>query len=208
MPKSPNDDDRTPVLQIVPKQIVAVPTLPKIAFVEARFYRRGPRREPARWLILHATHGAEGIGKALACAKMFATLPPDTPSRKRRSSHVAIDTTTVVQAVPWESEAYHCGHTGNQFGEGIELCGSADQTREQWFDANSLPMLDLAAHVIRWRCQVLQIPIEFRSATELRARIPGVTTHAEITRAFPQDTSHYDPGPHFPIHELLEAARA
>jgi hypothetical protein len=44
----------------------------------------------------------------------------------------------------------------------------------------------------------------FRTATDLRAHSPGVTTHAEISKAF-RESVHYDPGPHFPIAEFMEA---
>jgi N-acetyl-anhydromuramyl-L-alanine amidase AmpD len=183
--------------------LVAAASLGKIAYVEARWYRRGPRRSPAIWVVLHATHGAEGKRKAEDCAHMFATLPA---TDSKRSAHCVVDTDSVVQCVPWESEAWHAGAHANQYGEGIELCGRADQKRHEWLDAASLPMLSLAAHLVRWRCQVLGIPIAFRTATDLRARAPGVTTHAELSRAFPNETTHTDPGPHFPMRDLMEAA--
>lgn len=187
--------------------IVAVPALPRIAFQPARWYRHGARRERPIWIVLHCTAGREGKRKAEDCAHMLATIPAASQGGKPRSAHLVIDTDSCVQCVPFESEAYHCGGHGNRLGEGIELCGAATQTREQWLDALSLPMLGIAAHVVRWRCDVLEIPIVFRSALDLRAERPGVTTHAEISRAFPQDTRHIDPGPHFPIAELLDAAR-
>lgn len=157
---------------------------------------------------MHATHGAEGLLAAENGARELQRIPPRSQGGRLRSAHAFIDTNSVVQCVPWECEAYHCGSHGNMFGEGIELCGSADQTREQWFDAKSLPMLALAAHVLRWRSDVLMVPLIFRPAKDLVALIPGVTTHAEISKAYPGDTTHYDPGPHFPMAELLEAARA
>ena len=183
--------------------IVRADKLPSIAFIEARFYRRGKRRAKPLWVVIHATHGAEGTGKARDGATELATLP-DTAVK--RSAHAIIDTADVVQCVPWECEAWHAGAHANRYGEGIELCGSADQTRDQWFDAASLPMLGLAAHVVRWRCEALAVPMVARTADELRKFIPGITTHAEIAKAFPADTTHYDPGPHFPLAELLAAA--
>lgn len=195
-PPPPDPSTSTPA-------IVRVSALTSIAYVDARHYRRGKRRDPAIWIVLHATHGAEGRSKAEDCARMFATLPGDT--KQKKSSTLVIDTDSVVQCVPFECEAYHGGANANRYGEGIELCGSADQTRAQWLDALSLPMLAIAAGIVRWRCDVLGIPPTFRSATDLRAHAPGITTHREISRAFPQDTDHYDPGPHFPIDEFVAA---
>lgn len=188
-----------------PPHIVAVPSLPKIAFVEARFYRRGRRRKPAIWAILHATHGAEGRTKAEDCARMFQTRPPTGP---KTSAHCVIDTDSAVQCVPWECEAWHCGPTGNVYGEGFELCGDADQTQSQWLDALSLPMLNIAAHVVRWRCEMLGIPLVYVRKDELRGRQPGITTHADIAQAFPFETDHYDPGPGFPMSGFLAAVNA
>lgn len=188
--------------------IVAVPTLPAIKFVEARWYRRGKRRSPALWVVLHATHGAEHARAAEDGARELQLIPPKSQGGRLRSAHAFIDSDSAVQCVPWECEAYHAGAHGNQYGEGLELCGRADQTRAQWLDAQSLAMLRIAAHVVRWRCDAIGVPLIFRPAHELKAMIPGVTTHAEITKAFPGDTSHTDPGPGFPLVELLDAARA
>lgn len=188
--------------------IVAVPALPSIAFVEARWYRRGQRRVHTRWIVLHATHGVEGVRAAEDGARELQTIPPKAQGGRPRSAHLLIDSDSVVQCVPFECEAYHCGPHGNMYGEGIELCGSADQTAAQWLDAKSLPMLNIAAHILRWRSDSLMVPLIARGPRDLVAFVPGVTTHHDIALAFPGDTKHYDPGPHFPLAALLEAARA
>lgn len=182
--------------------------LPNIAMIEARWYRRGPRRSRAIWLVVHATHGAEHARAAEDGARELQRIPPKAQGGRERSAHLFVDCDSVVQCVPFECEAYHAGPHANQYGEGIELCGRADQTREQWLDAQSLPMLALAAHVLRWRSDMLFVPLVFRGPGDLVKRIPGVTTHAAISAAFPGDTNHSDPGEHFPLVELLEAARS
>lgn len=187
---------------------MAARALPNIEFVEAKHYRRGQRRTQPLWIVLHATHGAEGIGKARDGALALQRIPSRVAGGNPRSAHLFIDTTAVVQCVPFECEAYHAGPTANQYGEGIELCGRADQTVDDWLDAKSLPMLQLAAHVVRWRADMLRVPLIMRSPEELRRKVSGVTTHAAIAQAFPRDTKHWDPGPGFPVDALLEAARA
>lgn len=174
-----------------------------ILYVEARFYRKGPRRCKPLWMVIHATHGAEGRGKARDGALELAQLPDDA---RKRSPHAIIDTSQIVQCVPWDCEAYHCGQTGNRYGEGVELCGMADQTTAQWFDAASLPMLQLAASFVRWRCDVRGIPLEWVTRDELREHKSGITSHAEISRAF-RESNHWDPGPSFPITAFVEAVR-
>ena len=163
------------------------------------------RRLNTQKRITHCTEGAEGLGRAADVAHMLATIPE---SGKPRSAHLVIDSAAVIQCVPFEREAWHAGRNANMRGEGIELCGFAEQTRTQWLDALSLPMLQLAARAVRWRCDTLQIPLELRTRDQLLALQPGVTTHAEIARAFPADTDHSDPGVNFPLDEFMQAVRA
>jgi N-acetylmuramoyl-L-alanine amidase len=191
-----------PPLQSNP--IVAARTLPAIKMTEARWYRVGPRRKRTIWIVLHCTDGVEGPRKAEDGAHELANIPVGA---KRRSCHWIVDTDSIVQCVPVECEAFHAGRNANMFGEGIEICGRASQTHEQWLDALSLPMLQLAARLVRVRADALGIPLRFLRGPELRANIPGLTTHMEITRAFPHDTDHTDPGAGFPLAEFLAAAQ-
>ncbi|HET8939209.1 MAG TPA: peptidoglycan recognition family protein [Polyangiales bacterium] len=185
----------------------AAPTLEQpLAYIDAKFYRRASRRSAPLWVVVHATHGAEGLGKARQGARELADLPPDAAAHKRRSAHAFVDTGAIVQCVPWECEAWHCGRTGNRYGEGIELCGRADQTLEQWLDAKSLPMLALAARLVRWRCDANKLPLKWLTAPELQSFQRGITSHAEVSRAF-RESSHWDPGPHFPIEAFVSAVQ-
>lgn len=187
-----------------PAVIVRANVLPEISQVPARFFRPHRRAAPI-WIVIHATHGAEGVGKAMDGALELARLKPTEP---KRSAHLLIDTSAIVQCVPYESEAFHAGHNGNMYGIGIEMCGSADQTAAQWLDARSLPMLKMVATIIRKLSDQYLIPLAFREGEDLVSRVPGVTTHAALAKAFPHDTTHYDPGPNFPLTELLAAAVA
>ncbi len=168
--------------------------------IQAKHFRQARRASPI-WLVLHATHGAEGKGKARDGA--LAIARDDSAAV---STHLFIDQTEVIQSVPFGCEAWHAGHTANIFGIGIELCGRADQSRDQWFDTASRPMLGLAAAVLRRLSEELLIPLIYRDEGALHRRVPGVTTHATVTRAFPGETDHTDPGEHFPLADLLAAA--
>ena len=185
--------------------VVAVPALPRIRYMEARWYRKGPRRSPPLWMVLHCTDGAEGPMKAEDGAHELAHVPENG---RKRSVHWFIDSNSIVQCVPLECEAWHAGKSANLYGEGIELCGRASQTSEQWMDAVSLPMLALAARLVRARCDALGLPLRLLSATQLRAHMSGITTHAEITRAFPTETTHTDPGPGFPLAAFMAAVHS
>lgn len=186
--------------------LTAAPAMPsRVRFIEARWYRHAPRRAAPLWIVLHCTDGAEGPNKAEDGAAELASLPDNS---RKRSVHWFVDTDSIVQCVPVECEAWHAGGNANRYGEGIELCGRASQTPAQWMDAASLPMLMLAARLVRVRADALSIPIRFLTATQLRAKMSGITTHAEVSRAFPADTTHTDPGAGFPLTDFLDAVRA
>ncbi|HET8939005.1 MAG TPA: peptidoglycan recognition family protein [Polyangiales bacterium] len=182
------------------------PLADPLPYIDAKFYRRASRRSAPLWVVIHATHGAEGHGKARQGARELADIPAGALASKRRSAHAFVDTGEVVQCVPWACEAWHCGRTGNRYGEGIELCGRADQTLEQWLDAKSLPMLAIAAQLVRWRCAVNSLPLEWLTKEDLQHFKRGITSHAEVSRAF-RESSHWDPGPAFPIAAFVDAVR-
>lgn len=182
--------------------IIAAPALPPIETITARWYRRGPRRQRPIWIVIHCSAGGEGPTRAEAGAQRMAA------GARKVSVHHWVDTDSIVQSVPVECEAWHAGQRANRWGEGIELCGRATQSRAQWLDALSLPMLALAARLVRVRADALEIPVRFAGPAELHARVTGITTHAAIAQAFPRDTKHWDPGPEFPLTEFLAAVRA
>jgi hypothetical protein len=155
-------------------------------------------------IVIHATDGHEGPRKAEDVAAMFARKPE--PKRERSCTFV-VDTDSIVQCVPPDLRAYHCGSTGNVRCEGVELCGFARQTREEWLDALSLPMLCLAARLVAERCRARDLPVEFVDRVGLRAGRRGITTHLEVSHAW-QESRHTDPGPHFPLAEFIAAVKA
>lgn len=184
--------------------IVAVDTLPEIPFIEARHYTRGRLRPSTQAITLHCTDGSEGYTSAEACAHMFQ-VGWDDP-KQWRSANEAIDTNSIVQCVPELRRAYHCGHDGNDRTYGIELCGRASQTHEQWLDEKSLPMLNLAAARVAERCKRFALPVLYVDYLGLRAGKRGITTHDDVSRAWKQST-HHDPGPGFPLDDFIEAVR-
>lgn len=193
----------------------AAPPLPRIVAVPERdLVLRSVRAHAANYsrvirkttqaITLHATDGHEGPSKAEDVAAMFARV--FSPPQKKRSCTFVVDTDTAVLCVPPHVTAWHCGETGNRLTEGVELCGRANQTREQWFDALSLPMLCIAARLVAQRCTVNQIEPVFVDRAGLRAGLRGITTHAEISAAW-HESKHTDPGPNFPLREFVAAVR-
>lgn len=185
--------------------IVARPrAVAEIPYVEARHYTRGRKRPFSQGVCIHCTDGGEGVRKAEDVAVMFHK-GWDAP-KDWRSAHEVQDTDSLVRCVPLDCRAYHCGKEGNDRLIGLEFCGRASQTREQWLDKDSLPMLELGAYRVAELCHEFHWPIYYVDYTGLLKGAKGVTTHLDVKRAWHQ-TTHSDPGPGFPMDEFLEAAR-
>lgn len=155
-------------------------------------------------IVLHSTQGCEGLTADEDCAAMFAR--PPLPGQEK-SAHLVIDADSATRCVSDEFVAFHAKHSGNHWGIGIELCGRAEQTRAQWFDAMSLPMLCIAARVCAELCRQYDIPPVVVNDRAILAGERGITTHAFVSQAWKQ-SDHWDPGPGFPLGSFVAAVAA
>lgn len=163
------------------------------------------RREP-KIIVLHSTEGHEGIGSTdLNVAAMLAKPNHGT------SFHYVVDGDSITQCVPEMLIAWHAGRTANRLGLGVELCGRANQTAEQWRDEASQRTLDVAAWLVARLCLDHRIPVRVLTAEDLKRDrdLPprGITTHAACSQAWNEST-HWDPGPGFPLDEFCAAVSA
>lgn len=170
-------------------------------------YLRSPHcearaRARTQFIEIHCTDGHEGIADAEVCASMFH----DPKLAPKRSAHFVVDADSIIQCVPVDMIAWHSGHTSNHAGVGVEICGLVKQTEADWRDAASLATLGRAASLFRILCDLYRLPILFRDAPNLVLGRDGVTTHAEVSKAW-HETNHTDPGPHFPLVEFINAIR-
>lgn len=177
--------------------------LTKIPFKQALNYTRAQRaRESIKWIVLHSMEGPEEATRAEHVARwMSGELAPKFPA-PRTSAHYAVDSDSIVQMVRDRDVAWHAPGA-NKFGIGIEHAGKAKQTREQWLDAFSGPMLLMSAELSAALCNLYVIPRVFVDASDLLKGEAGITTHAEVTKAFKRGT-HIDPGPTFPMDWYLD----
>lgn len=180
--------------------------LSKIPFVQAKsFTKAGRNPSTILWIVLHSMEGPEEATRAEHVAKWFSgQLAPKFPAPKA-SAHYAVDSDSIVQMVHDRDVAHHAPGA-NRNGIGIEHAGKARQTRVEWLDKFSGPMLLLSAELCAALCNRYVIPRQFVDAEQLRAREPGVTTHAEVTKAFGKST-HTDPGPNFPMDWYMDRVR-
>lgn len=180
--------------------IVAVPNPLKIKVLLAHPSNYSKVRREPEGIVIHATHGAEGPNKDFDEA--YALAKPQL----KRSFHYVVDSNSATRCVPDLLTAWHCRATGNSRFIGVELCGRADQTREQWFDKVSLATLNIAVRLCVDICREHKIPPVLVDMLGLKKRSRGITTHAMVSSAF-KESDHWDPGPHFPLTEFIEAVK-
>jgi N-acetyl-anhydromuramyl-L-alanine amidase AmpD len=180
------------------------PTLPNtIPFVACRYQLRIARAAVDR-IVLHCIECPEAATRAESCAEWMSSI--DAAKDGKKSCHYFVDSDSVVQGVLDHHVAYHAPGA-NHDGIGIEHAGYARQTREQWLDDFGHRMLGLSVQLTARLCQRWKIPAVFVTAPELQLRKRGITTHAEVSRAFGK-SDHTDPGPGFPIGWYVDRVAA
>ena len=177
------------------------PEFPELKWVPPRAWNSGRAAGQPTVVVIHSTEGSEGPTSAEDGAAYDQRRTDGT------STHFFVDSNSVVQCVRTTDRANHARATGNKIGIGFELCGRAGQTAAQWHDANSFPMLKLAAKYVAKCCKKYGIPVRRLTVTQLRAGAKGICGHVDITHAFGEST-HTDPGPAFPWGEFLTMVNA
>ena len=168
-------------------------------FIQAKNFTIA-HREACDWIVIHATQGAERPRQAIASAQRFAGVGQDAPLA---SAHYIVDPTTVVQCVLETDVAWHC-KGANRRGLGIEHCGRADQTPEQWADEASDAELRQSAVLAAAMCKRWGIPAIKLSPDDIAHGQRGIAGHMDFVAAFKTPGGHVDPGPDFPWAHYIE----
>lgn len=164
-------------------------------FIRARNYTPVAHRK-IDLLVIHDMEAPEKGSTAEAVANYFAG-----PNAPRASAHYCIDNDSIVQCVRDHDVAWHAPGA-NHNGIGLEHAGYAHQSRTDWLDVYSISMLHRSAELAAEKCVKYGIPIRFVNAEGLKAGHRGITTHAEVSRAY-RLSDHTDPGPNFPMARYL-----
>lgn len=150
-------------------------------------------------VVMHTMEIAERSDAAAICARWFKS-----PVSKV-SAHYCVDAGTVIQCVREKDVAWHA-RGGNTNSIGVELAGYARQTTRRWEDDYSSAVLARASSVVADVCRRRRIPVRWLVADDLVAGRRGITSHAEVSRAY-RKSDHWDPGPGFPIDDFLRRVR-
>lgn len=171
------------------------------AFKQARVYKWA-RREPGDvlWIVLHSSEGLERYDGAEGLMNWAAG--PDHP---KASWHYAIDADSCTSSVHPECIAGHA-KGANTKSIGIEMVGKAEQTEWDWLDDFSFAVMQRTAELVAALCRDWVIPIRYVDAAGLLRGDAGVTTHAQVSKAFRQ-SDHTDPGIGFPMTTFVEVCR-
>jgi len=151
-------------------------------------------RDPkiVKWVVLHSTEGLTAAG----AAAWFAN------PKSQGSAHLVVDDTICYRTlpsnlIPWAAKG------ANHEGLHIEQAGFARWTTAMW--GKHRRTLERAAYKTALHLDLFKLPAVFVGWRELRADLPGVTTHAECTKAFGGD--HTDPGLFWPRRLFMRRVR-
>ncbi len=144
------------------------------------------------WIVLHS----EEAPTAESAARWF------TNPKAQGSAHLCVDDNVCYrtlrnQDVPWAAPG------ANKQGFHIEQAGFAAWQNAGWMLHRDT--LKRAAYKTALHCRLFGLPVTFVTAAGLKRNKPGVTTHAECTKAFGGD--HTDPGIFWPRRYFMALVR-
>ena len=161
------------------------------------YHKSGTR--PISAIKLIVLHSTEGGGSAANVARYF-----ESPS-SGGSAHLVIDDAACYRClrnaeIPWGAPG------ANTQGFHIEQVGYAAWTQKQWLAHEK--MLDRVAYKIAYHAHLFKLPLVFVDAAGLKAGHKGITTHAEVSKAWPNNAgNHHDPGTGYPMQYVIELAK-
>lgn len=170
------------------------------SYVQARNYTPTQGRI-IKWVVIHSMESSELSKTTENVASWFAGS-----NAPKASAHFCVDNDSTVQCVQLRDVAW-AAPGANSEGIQIELAGRSAQTRAQWLDEYSRPMLQRAAKLTAQLCREYGIPVVRVGPLDLKRGRPGITGHVDVTNAF-RRSDHTDPGPQFPWDWFLNEVKA
>lgn len=156
-------------------------------------------------VVIHCTDpssleypAASAAGQAAGTARYFA----QGSGGRNASAHYVVDVAAEFHTVADDVKAYHA--PPNAGSVGIEICGRAKYSREQWLSAQVWPAVARAAARTRELCDRHGVPRTRVGPSQLKAGAAGVCGHIDVSLAW-HETTHTDPGPGFPWDKFMEA---
>lgn len=178
---------------------------PRPTFIGPAAHTSAGTNRPVQRIVIHSTVSPTVEGGARAVARYFQS------ESSGGSAHYVVDPGEVIQCVGDSVIAWHA--PPNPRSLGIELCEYPTTNLRRFFRRGVVPvgthrgdlnvfrwmrkpyrrMLRRAARLTAELCLAYDVPPRYVTAAGLKAGKRGVTTHAQVSRAFGQ-SSHWDPG--------------
>lgn len=188
----------------------------KIPFRQAKHFKVRDLNNPRRivGICLHSMESQEKPDTAETVAAWFQRGPTNASGPVITSPHYCVDSNSIIQCVQTKDVAFTAGRTGNTHFIHIELAGRARQTQAEWLDAYGQSMLAVTADLCAALMRKFGLRNTWLSPADLLALRDtdwgvgggGLTSHANISKAYKEST-HWDPGPHFPVDHFLGLIR-
>lgn len=166
-------------------------------FVRARWFTDVTQRRNVRLIVIHTTEAFETSNSAEGTAQYFRDPRDKFGNIIKVSSHLCIDSDSVVQCV-WDKNIAYTAPGVNHDGIHLELAGTSAQTSVQWADAYSTLVLEKAAFAAAQYCLKYDIPRGHLTNQQLRHGQKGIIGHVQASEVYPPNNGHTDPGPNFP----------
>jgi len=148
------------------------------------YHNSGKRTQRVIWIVLHDEEATTAGGAA-----RYFTTPASGGS-----AHLCVDDSRCYRCL--DNDVIAWGAPGaNEQGFHIEQAGFARWSAVVW--RSHMGTLRRAAYKAALHCHRFDVPPRFVTASGLRARQPGITTHREVSKAF-DPGGHTDPGPFWP----------
>lgn len=157
------------------------------------FNHSGKRTVKPTFIVIHSTESPNEKGSAVAVARFFQR--PSTQA----SVQLVMDDYQCVRCldddvIPWGAPPF------NSYGLHIEQCGYAHWTGQEWLQHKAT--IQRTAQASAYLCKAYDIPVRFLTPLNCKARIPGITSHRNVSLAFGQ-SDHTDPGADYPIDYFM-----
>lgn len=172
---------------------------PAPEYLGPAFHTTFGNNKPIKRIVIHSTVSPTESGGARDIAAYFRS------EKAGGSAHYVVDPYTVVQVVHDNVIAWHA--PPNKGSLGVELCDMPDpDSAARWKNAEHRLMFRQGAELVAELCLAYDIPPWFVGPVGLILGRKGVTTHANVSKAFHQST-HWDPGA-WPRKAFMQAVRA
>lgn len=160
----------------------------------------GLRGSAPRLLVVHTFEGPD-----IPIERMMDYQSGRLPHQRTGSYHVVIGADGRTgrendnEFIPWAA-----GWTGNRIGLHVSLMAQASLTRDEWMRRTA--QLEALGRWLAHESRANAIPLQPAAIPDIQGQGRGVCSHADLSRAFPAETDHTDPGAHFPWAHVLKLA--